>query len=438
MHRTTPQTRIVYSMCGILACLNLSSTPLDHTTTHERVLAGLERIKHRGPDGFGIWLDEEHGRCGELCASIEISMRRLTVALGHCRLSINDLSAAGAQPLHSASNTVHAVVNGEIYDHDRLRDTLPYAFTGRSDSELVLALYETHGLDFLSHLRGEFALVLYDSRRDIFIAARDRYGIKPLFWRRSSGRIWLGAEMKAFLGTEWKPEWDVQAIMDGGWGQDARTVFKDVQKVSQGIQRAAGGAQVQLRPGHYMISAGGGEPEIRQYWDISYPAKVSLPVSAAPRQVLIRRMSWTTDQKRRWSPHCARICSTLSDSASRRTSRWAYISLAASTRRRWRASPIISYGRRALRWVAYNRSKRYAASASHSTRRAASTKAVSASNRSGLRWLRCFDVAGERDQPDPPSLSLSGQAGGLGPHLRLKGSDRHPLDPTSACFRASR
>lgn len=387
MHRTTTRTRIVYNMCGILACLNLSSTPLGHTTTHERVLAGLERIKHRGPDGFGIWLDEERGRCGELCASIEISMRRLTVALGHCRLSINDLSAAGAQPLHSASNTVHAVVNGEIYDHERLRATLPYTFTGRSDSELVLALYEIHGLDFLSHLRGEFALVLFDSRRDVFIAARDRYGIKPLFWRRSSGRIWLGAEMKAFLGTEWKPEWDVQAIMDGGWGQDARTVFKDVQKVSQDIRRAAGGAQAQLRPGHYMISQGGGEPEIRQYWDISYPAKVSMSDGETHRQTLINRRPSTTDRKPRWSPRCARICSTLSAFASKRTSRWAYTCPAVSTRRRWLASPIISSGKRASRWVACNRSKRYAASASRLTRRAASTRAVSAGNRSGLRWL---------------------------------------------------
>jgi len=156
----------------------------------------------------------------------------LIKALGHCRLSINDLSTAGSQPLHSPSNTVHAVVNGEIYDHERIRGTLSYTFTGHSDSELVLALYEAHGLDFLSHLRGEFALALYDSQRDIFIAARDRYGIKPLFWRRESGSIWLGAEIKAFLGAGWTPEWDVQAIMDGGWGQDTRTVFKGVQKVS--------------------------------------------------------------------------------------------------------------------------------------------------------------------------------------------------------------
>ena len=76
-------------------------------------------------------------------------------------------------------------------------------------------------------------MCLYDSKKDIFIAARDRYGVKPLFWRRDkAGRIWFAAEIKAFLETDWHSEWDVEAIASGGWGQDTRTVFRDVQKVS--------------------------------------------------------------------------------------------------------------------------------------------------------------------------------------------------------------
>ena len=155
-----------------------------------------------------------------------------SIALAHCRLAINDLSPDGVQPLHSAQS-VHAVVNGELYDYDRLRADLEteYTFTGRSDSELVLALYQVHGISFLSHLRGEFALCLYDERNKVFIAARDRYGIKPLFWRREAGRVMFAAEIKAFLGLGWEPEWDVGAMVDVGWGQDARTLFKGVQKV---------------------------------------------------------------------------------------------------------------------------------------------------------------------------------------------------------------
>ena len=137
--------------------------------------------------------------------------------------------------MHSPDKTIHAIVNGEIYDDGSLRNDLSetYDFTGNSDSELALALYAKHGLGFLSHLRGEYALCLYDSKRDLFVAARDRYGIKPLFWRRDEkGSIWLGAEIKAFLGPGWQPEWDVDAMADGGWGQDTRTLFKGVNKVS--------------------------------------------------------------------------------------------------------------------------------------------------------------------------------------------------------------
>lgn len=164
----------------------------------------------------------------------------MCAALGHCRLAINDLSPEGEQPLHSSDGLIHAVVNGEIYDYDRVRaelEAIPgldYKWKGRSDSELVLALYLAYGTSFLSHLRGEFALVLYDDRNKLFVAARDRFGIKPLFWRRGTeGRLMLAAEAKAFLPLGWEPEFDVGAIVDGGWGHDTRTMFKGVNKVRQ-------------------------------------------------------------------------------------------------------------------------------------------------------------------------------------------------------------
>lgn len=151
------------------------------------------------------------------------------------RLEINDLSPSGAQPLHDNQQTIHAVVNGEIYEYDRLRaemiEKLDYEFQGRSDCELVLALYKYYGFSFVSYLRGEFSLCLYDSERGIFIAVRDRYGIKPLFWTVVDGQLLVAAEIKAFLPLGWKPEWDVKSIVDGSFQVGSGTIFKGVQKV---------------------------------------------------------------------------------------------------------------------------------------------------------------------------------------------------------------
>ena len=184
------------------------------------------------------------------------------------RLSINDLSPDGAQPFHSPDGKIHAVVNGELYDYDCIRkeleDTTGYVFQSRSDSEIVIALYMHHGLNFVHHLRGEFAVVLFDEEQQHLIALRDRFGIKPLFWtvqqdpKTLQRKLLIAAEMKAFLPLGWKPEWDVRSLRDAGWNHDERTIFKDVQKV---------------RPGHYMLCTGFGHIEQKQYWDAEYPDK---------------------------------------------------------------------------------------------------------------------------------------------------------------------
>jgi asparagine synthase (glutamine-hydrolysing) len=211
--------------------------------------AAVDVIKHRGPDGTGVWVSDD-----------------ARVGMGHCRLSINDLSASGAQPLHSDDGTIHAVVNGEIYDHDRLRQVCAtehgYRFTGESDSELVIALYRIHGAPgFLEHLRGEYAFVLFDSREGSrrVIAGRDRFGIKPLVWTVLGDKVLFAAEAKAFLPMGWKPEWNVRAITDSGWMMDDRTVFKGVRK---------------LMPGHWMEITDEEGVEIHKYWDAEYPDKV--------------------------------------------------------------------------------------------------------------------------------------------------------------------
>ncbi|KAL9014613.1 MAG: hypothetical protein Q9173_000742, partial [Seirophora scorigena] len=223
--------------------------------------ASLHLITHRGPDDTGIWISANE-----------------QVGLAHCRLSINDLSSAGRQPFHSSDNRIHAVVNGEIYDYDRLRhecETLHnYPFQSDSDSELVLALYNIYGApDFLTPLRGEFAFVLYDARQGAqrIIAARDRYGIKPLVYTRLGSKLLVASEAKAFLPLGWKPRWDVRAIADAGWMFDNRTLFRGVRK---------------LLPGHYLdITEQGGVQQVK-YWDAEYEDKVGpLNYNTRPRLI---------------------------------------------------------------------------------------------------------------------------------------------------------
>ena len=129
--------------------------------------------------------------------------------------------------------SVHVVVNGEFYGYEDLRAELShsYSFHTASDSELLIALYKRDGLNCLSYLRGEFAFVLYDSQRQLLFAARDRFGVKPLFWTILEGRLLIASEAKAFLAYGWQPEWDVRSIVEDGWLHDERTLFRGVRKV---------------------------------------------------------------------------------------------------------------------------------------------------------------------------------------------------------------
>ena len=227
---------------------------------HRQLRASLETIKHRGPDGEDVWVNSD-----------------ASVGLGHCRLAINDLSQRGSQPMHSKDGKVHAVVIGELYDYDMLRKECAasgFRFAGRSDSELVLALYQIYGApEMFEHLRGEFSFVVVDERAEEnrVVAARDRFGIKPLFWTVQGGRIVVAAEAKAFLALGWEPEWDVAAIASSGWLSDERTLFRGIQK---------------LQPAHWMEVTGGEGICIRKYWSQRYPTKVCF--NSSPRMRMRR------------------------------------------------------------------------------------------------------------------------------------------------------
>ncbi|KAJ7457816.1 nucleophile aminohydrolase [Mycena latifolia] len=203
-------------MCGLTAVFHPDGVDRPSAKGLESQLEeSLEIIKHRGPDSRGIYISPD-----------------LRVGLGHLRLSIIDLST-GQQPMSDEDQLIHCVVNGEIYDHERIRGELEsegYSFKSKSDSELVVQLYKRDGINLLFHLRGEFAFVLYDVKRRLLFAARDRFGIKPLNYTVSNGRILFASEIKAFMGLGWKAEWDIDSIVHNGEVGDERTVFKRVHK----------------------------------------------------------------------------------------------------------------------------------------------------------------------------------------------------------------
>jgi len=158
-------------MCGINGIVRLSATapPVDR----DELVRTRERLATRGPDGAGLWMAED-GRIG----------------LGHRRLAILDLSDAGAQPMATADGRYRVVFNGEIYNFRELRDTLEAAghrFRSTSDTEVVLALYAREGRRAFSRLRGMYALAIWDSEERCLCLARDRFGIKPLYYAADEG-----------------------------------------------------------------------------------------------------------------------------------------------------------------------------------------------------------------------------------------------------------
>ncbi|KAJ7497728.1 putative asparagine synthase [Mycena latifolia] len=225
-------------MCGISVVCGQSDSATHFADTLPQ---SLELIRHRGPDDTGIYISPD-GRVG----------------LGHVRLSIIDVEC-GKQPLSDETETLHCVVNGELYDYATIRAELESkgsVFKTSSDSELVLQLYKHYGLALTSHLRGEFAFVLYDLKRKVIFAARDRFGIKPLYYTRVNGRLLLASEMKAFLPFGFKAEWNVESIFHQGEYADDRTIFQGVYK---------------LPPGHYLTYDRHEQLRVVPYWDHSFP-----------------------------------------------------------------------------------------------------------------------------------------------------------------------
>src|SRR5690606_19855864 len=171
LHPLTP-------MCGIAGILSLDGRP----APPEQVRAMCGAIVHRGPDDEGYYVDAE-------------------IAMGMRRLSILDLDG-GHQPMSNEDGSVWAVFNGEIYNYRELRRQLEsrgHVLRTAGDTETLVHLYEEHGADFVPWLRGMFALAIWDRRRRTLLLARDRLGIKPLFYAQRGGLLYFASEVKALL-----------------------------------------------------------------------------------------------------------------------------------------------------------------------------------------------------------------------------------------------
>jgi asparagine synthase (glutamine-hydrolysing) len=200
-------------------------------------------LQHRGPDGFGMFVDGN-------------------VGLGHRRLSIVDV-AHGAQPMHAGDCVI--VYNGEVYNHAEEREDLTargYTFETHSDTETILALYRQYGRDCVEYLRGMFAFAIWDKRKQELFLARDRFGVKPLYYvHTDDGSFYFASEIKALLNADAvRPEINFNALPD----QFANHGTSGDETLFCGVKR--------LLPGH-TLTWSGGKIALREYWDPEFEPK---------------------------------------------------------------------------------------------------------------------------------------------------------------------
>jgi asparagine synthase (glutamine-hydrolysing) len=224
-------------MCGIVGIID-NSSPKSKEHLLRRML-GL--IRHRGPDTFGMYVDDQ-------------------VGLGSARLSILDITG-GDQPIHNEDKSVWIVYNGEVFNYSDLREDLEkrgHKFYTKTDTEVLVHLYEDLGTDLFKLLNGQFAFAIWDKRKKTLLLARDRLGVRPLFYHLKNGRLLFGSEIKTIFAdptVEREPDFRTISDIFTCWSPlGADTTFKDVQ---------------QLLPGHYAIIADGGL-NVRPYWQLTF------------------------------------------------------------------------------------------------------------------------------------------------------------------------
>jgi asparagine synthase (glutamine-hydrolysing) len=225
-------------MCGIVGTVGPG------TVTEAEVTRMCDAIHHRGPDDWGTFVE----------GGVGIGMRRL---------SIIDL-AGGHQPMGNEDESVQVVLNGEIYNHEALRRELlarGHQFRTRSDTEVLVHLYEDEGERMLQRLRGMFAIALWDRRRQRLLVARDHFGQKPLFYTESGGRLTFASEIKALLAG------DPSLATLSPFALDQYLTLRFVQAPDTFFERIRA-----LPPAHFLMWEGGAL-RVERYWDLAYGPK---------------------------------------------------------------------------------------------------------------------------------------------------------------------
>lgn len=242
-------------MCGIVGIV--SNEP---SVTTDVIVGMRDSLTHRGPDDAGVWISPDK-----------------RVGLGHRRLAIIDLSPAGRQPMTNEDQSVWIVFNGEIYNFQQLRRELTglgHRFTSASDTEVIIHGYEEWGARCIDRLRGMFAFALWDEKQRTMLLVRDRFGIKPLFYRVQDERVAFGSELKSLCALPGpSPAVDDTAIYDFltyRYIPTPKTIYRDIRK---------------LEPGHYAVVRNG-KLAISQYWDL--PISTSQPIRENDAARLIR------------------------------------------------------------------------------------------------------------------------------------------------------
>src|SRR5437899_1859186 len=225
-------------MCGIAGFVTTGFRGDSRDVVHRMVTA----LRHRGPDDQGEYVDAQ-------------------VALGSCRLGRSGLPG-GRQPIGNENGTIHAVLNGEIYNFRELRSRLQqrgHRFKTRSDTEVVVHAYEQDGEDFVADLDGMFALALWDGPERKLLLARDRMGEKPLYYYDGPGVFVFGSELRALLEHPDVPgALDLQSL--------SRYLLVDAVPAPHSI--LAGAAK--LAPAHMLVVSPGAKPQVTPYWSLSF------------------------------------------------------------------------------------------------------------------------------------------------------------------------
>jgi asparagine synthase (glutamine-hydrolysing) len=224
-------------MCGIVAAFSRRDR-----ISEAAIQRATQSLYHRGPDGQRQWIAPD-GR----------------VALGHARLSIIDLTT-GDQPIASEDERIRIIVNGEFYGFEEIQRELErsgHKLRTRSDSEIALHLYQDVGMQCLHRLRGEFAFAIWDERNRTLFAARDRFGIKPLFYAFHRDTLYIASEVKALFAAGVPARWDADSVYQSVecGGHPMRTLFDGV---------------YQVPPGHYLVATEK-HMQLQRYWDFNYP-----------------------------------------------------------------------------------------------------------------------------------------------------------------------